>query len=47
MRFLRAFRFYPLRRAPLKNAIRTTATQCWYDALSLIVRIAKIRVLSG
>ncbi|MDR2587903.1 MAG: hypothetical protein LBC67_00605 [Spirochaetales bacterium] len=32
--------------APLKNAIRATTTQCRYDALSLIVRIAKIRVLS-
>jgi hypothetical protein len=32
---------------PSKTAIRTGTTQCWHDALSLILRIAESRVLSG
>jgi tRNA nucleotidyltransferase/poly(A) polymerase len=32
--------------ALLKNAIRVITTYCWYDALSIILSIAKIRVFS-
>ncbi|MDR2588795.1 MAG: hypothetical protein LBC67_05145, partial [Spirochaetales bacterium] len=35
------------RKALLKNAIRTGTTYYCYDALSLILSIAKTRVLSG